>query len=267
MVDSGFVVPDGGFSRDSGGRDAGFIPCGTITCGPGERCETGAAGPMCVANTCADITCSATERCEPATVGTGFYCADISCTDDLRCNPDEYCNGMICVDDVCTPGARVCGAGGAIEECDANGGGVSARFSCVAGAYFTSACVDDGSGDAHCSCADDWDCPEFTTCEAGRCIGSGEAPTCFLPPAPFDTVLPAPEPGFPWGGTAAEPAATGSPFENSSQVVMTPLVVESRRRQRGRLGRRSRLSRNRIPHVLHRPEPKRRAPRGTRRRT
>lgn len=199
--------------------------CMGLTCGPGERCEITAGTPMCVPNGCADLMCTATERCEPSPDGRGNVCADNSCTDSIECAPAQYCDGTICVDDVCVPGTSSCTAAGEIEACSDDGGALVVRFACGGEAYFTSTCTEDAGG-AYCPCEDDWDCPAFTLCEAGRCAGTGVMPTCRLPAAAFDSVLPAPEPGFPWGGrSSSDRDATGSPFPTSSQVVMTPVVA------------------------------------------
>jgi hypothetical protein len=225
-------VPDTGTARvdaflfDAGPVDApqpvdGGPTCAMTMCGPGERCEMVAGGAACVANTCADLMCTATERCAPAPTGMGNICADNRCTDSLECPADEYCNGTICVTDVCTPGTRSC-MGMDVQVCADDGGGSSTAFSCGSEAYFTSTC---SAATGTCACEDDWDCPANTVCEVGRCEGTGRAPTCRLPPAPFTSVLPTNE--IRWGGTGpgAALSATGSPFPLSAQVSATPLVA------------------------------------------
>ncbi|MFK7987057.1 MAG: CARDB domain-containing protein [Sandaracinaceae bacterium] len=211
-------------SSDAGPPDSGTGPvCGDLTCGVGERCEEDP--PTCVANTCEDLACSATERCEPAPTGDGNVCVDISCDDAVDCEEDEYCDTTVgaCAADACVPGVRICGATG-LEECAADGSASEVRFTCGSDAYFTSECTDDAG--AFCPCRDDWDCPADTVCDVDRCVGTGVAPTCRLPPAPFSEVLPTPEAGFPWGGTSRSTAdAPGSPFPSSAQVVVTPLVA------------------------------------------
>jgi len=101
-----------------------------------------------------------------------------------------------------------------------------------------SECRADASG-AACSCRDDWDCPAHTECLQGSCVGTGRAPTCFLPPLPFASLLPQAEPGFPWGGTDldgytgssllhANPRsrdAAGHPFPRHAQVSTVPVVA------------------------------------------
>ena len=196
--------------------------CGDLRCGPGERCEED-PDPVCVPNTCDDLSCSATERCEPSPDGSGNVCVDISCAATIDCPEAEHCADGVCTADVCEPGVRSCGAAG-VEECAPDGSGTEVPFMCGSDAYYTSECTDDGG--AFCPCRDDWDCPADTRCEAGVCEGTGRAPTCLLPPAPFTEVLPSMEPGFPWGGTGiGSEDAVGSPFPQSSQVVMTPLVA------------------------------------------
>ncbi|MBW2523720.1 MAG: hypothetical protein JRI23_06070 [Deltaproteobacteria bacterium] len=221
---------DGGllFTGGTGGSGGGADPCADLGCPADQHCEVGSDGPECVNNTCADLSCSATEECEE-TSGGGAICVDISCSEDVECPPERYCDGTICVDDICEPGFRSCGGPGGLElrECTPNGGSEPLRWTCTSDAYFISQCVDDGQGNAFCSCEDDWDCPPYSVCEAGQCTGSGVAPTCFLPPEPFDQVLPTPE--IVWGGDPPYPGATtyasGSPFEQAAQVVQTPVVA------------------------------------------
>ena len=215
--------PDTGARPDSGADTSMMIACGALMCGPGERCEMDPA--RCVENTCADLACAATERCEPAPTGPGNVCVDNSCSDSVECADAEHCARGICIADVCTPGTATCTASGAIEECVADGSGATERFTCGSAAYFSSMCTEDPSG-AYCPCRDDWDCPRYTVCNAGVCEGTGRAPTCRLPPAPFTDVLPTMEAGFPWGGVdRSDRDAVGSPFPSSSQVVMTPLIA------------------------------------------
>ena len=227
--------PDAPFDDDAPGLDAPFVredaflddpdggpTCAMTTCGPGERCEIVAGAPACVPNTCADLDCAPTERCVPAMTGMGNVCVDVSCTDSIDCPVEEFCNGSVCLPDTCVPGARTC-AGMSVEVCRDDGGGMPTAFTCGGDAYFESECTDDGAG-AYCPCEDDWDCPADTACEVGRCTGTGRAPTCSLPPAPFTSVLPVNE--IRWGGISqAMPAATGSPFPTSAQVSMTPVVA------------------------------------------
>ncbi len=215
------ALPDGRIP----GADSGRVDCGDVVCAIGERCDTSSGTPTCVPATCEDLMCSALERCVPAPSGTGFVCEDATCTDSADCDSAEYCDGTVCVPDVCVPGATECGPGGEVRECSGDGGEAVARFTCGGDAYFTSTCTESADG-AYCPCEDDWDCPPFTACEAGRCEGTGAMPTCRLPAEPFASVLPAMEPGFPWGGASPSSRnATGSPFPASAQVVMTPLVA------------------------------------------
>ena len=79
-------------------------------------------------------------------------------------------------------------------------------------------------GDAYCGCEDDWDCPAFTTCEVGKCVGTGVAPTCTLEPEPFTNVLPVNE--IQWGGlNQTSKNAVNAPFPLSSQVSVVPIVI------------------------------------------
>ncbi|MCB9596441.1 MAG: hypothetical protein H6719_27205 [Sandaracinaceae bacterium] len=224
-MDSGTIDDDGGPPPPmDAGFDAAGPVCGDLMCMIGERCEMSPA-PTCVPNECADLTCAPTERCAPAPVGPGNVCVDNSCSDSVDCPTEEHCAGGVCVADVCVPGTQTCTAAGEVSECAADGSGTAVRYRCGSDAYFTSACTVDGT-EAYCPCRDDWDCPSNTECDVDRCVGTGVAPTCLLPPAPFTDVLPSLEPGFPWGGTdRGDRDATGSPFPSSSQVVMTPLVA------------------------------------------
>ena len=228
--DSGFGMLDSAVGVDAA-ADAGFPrdPCGDILCEPGQRCETVGSVPTCVNNECADLTCMPTERCEPHPQG-GHVCVSIACTSDVQCDTNQFCNGTICVDDVCTPGALSCN-GDEVRECTSSGSGETPRFQCMSPAYFPSACVDGGMGAAGCSCEDDWDCPAFTDCEGGTCVGTGVAPTCTLPPIPFSSVLPAVE--IEWGGERrtnddafdGTPARNPSPWGNFGHVLTTPIVA------------------------------------------
>ncbi len=217
---SGAVISTDGGAGDSGGpADADL--CATQSCPKEQHCEVVGGVATCVPNDCTSLGCSATEQC--VAVDGGAYCESIACKDDVDCPVDRYCNGSICVDDACTPETRKC-TGQDLLECDQNGSGFTKKFGCQSGSpYFQSQCTDDGKGVAECPCEDDWDCPAFTECEAGKCQGTGVAPTCSLPPEPFANVLPTNE--ITWGGTFANPKAVGSPFEDSSQVVMVPLVA------------------------------------------
>ncbi len=213
------IDTDGGAGDSGGGFDADL--CATQNCPKEQHCEVVDGSAGCVPNDCTSLGCKATEKC--VMVDGGAFCEDISCKDDVECPESQYCDGTICVDDACTPETRQC-SGQDLLECEQNGSGFTKKFSCQSGSpYYQSVCADDGKGAADCPCEDDWDCPAFTECEAGVCQGTGVAPTCSLPPEPFANVLPTNE--ITWGGTFANPKAVGSPFENSTQVVMVPLVA------------------------------------------
>ena len=214
------ILPDGG-PKDAS-DDANV--CVGIACAPDQHCAPMNGQGTCVNNTCADLVCAATEVCE-ATPGGGAICKDVSCTTDANCPASQYCNGAVCVDDTCVPGSRTC-VGDVLHECAPNGGGSPAKVLCGSQSYYSSPCTDDGNGDAYCPCEDDWDCPANTACEAGKCTGTGKAPTCTLPPVSFTSVLPVNE--IQWGGTGqGSPAnnAVGAPFPTSSQACATPVVA------------------------------------------
>lgn len=212
--------PDGGPDDAPDGADV----CVGMACPPDQHCAPVNGTGTCVNNTCADLSCKATEKCE-TTPGGGAICKDVSCTTDANCPASQWCNGNICVDDTCVPGARTC-VGDELHECAPNGGGAPMKYLCGSQSYYSSPCTDPGNGDAHCPCEDDWDCPANTTCEAGKCSGTGTAPTCTLPPVDFTSVLPVNE--IQWGGTGqGSPAnnAVGAPFPLSSQASATPIVA------------------------------------------
>ncbi|HSA24451.1 MAG TPA: hypothetical protein P5076_23525, partial [Myxococcota bacterium] len=211
-----------GDGQDGVADDDGPDPCAGVVCDPGQRCEPdGAGGAGCVNETCEELDCGPTEECRP-TPGGGAVCADISCDGDIDCPPERFCDGRVCLDDTCAAGQTRC-EGGLLQECSPSGSGYLGLFECDPDGATGSVCVDDGAGRASCSCEDDWDCPSWTACEAGACVGTGQEPTCRLAPQPFASVLPVPE--ITWGGTAAAPAAAGAPCPDAGQVVMTPLVV------------------------------------------
>jgi len=210
------------FTTSSGvGGQGGSDPCDGVMCPEDQRCEVEMGVGVCVNNDCNDLVCSPTEECVP-TPGGGAICEDISCTQDIDCTPARYCNGTICVDDVCTPGETSC-MGQDLYECPSNGSPVVLKLTCNSPTAYVSQCIDDMMGNAYCSCRDDWDCPANTFCEGGACTGSGQNPTCFLPPEPFANVLPQPE--IVWGGTQGSVQAAGSPFPDSAQVVQAPIVA------------------------------------------
>ncbi|MEM6954277.1 MAG: FG-GAP-like repeat-containing protein [Myxococcota bacterium] len=202
--------------------------CAGTTCNPGQRCDLGSGAPTCVDNECADLSCSETERCEPHPLG-GNTCVSIACDEDVQCASEENCSDEgICVADVCTPAVIRC-EGEEVRECESNGGGETMLGTCGSASYFATTCVDDGVGFGGCTCEDDWDCPEFTVCDTGTCVGRGEAPTCTLPPLPFDETLPSPE--IEWGGPSRDDDdardGTGAlaPWANFSHVLNTPVVA------------------------------------------
>ena len=196
------ILPDS--SAGSSGEPTD--PCDLANCNPGQRCELVGDSATCANNQCSDLDCSATERCEPHELG-GYVCVDTGCAGDADCNRNEYCDGTQCQPDVCTGGSRSC-EGSSVVECSFNGAKLTTPYSCGSSSYFTSECVDNGLGNARCSCEDDWDCPANTFCEAGICEGTGEAPTCTLPPTPFTETLPTIE--MLWG----EDNSDGTPEKN-----------------------------------------------------
>ncbi|WP_129578007.1 MULTISPECIES: FG-GAP-like repeat-containing protein [Sorangium] len=215
---TGFV----GTTTGSGGAGGVESGCEGVRCRPDQHCEVEDGQGTCVNNTCEDLSCDPTERCQMTPEG-GATCVDISCQSDLECPFNQYCNGTICVDDACTAGERTCD-GESLLVCVSNGSTTRELFTCGGEAYFESTCTDSGAGNASCPCEDDWDCPTFASCEVGSCTGTGAAPTCLLDPVPFERVLPQIE--IQWGGVnRANASAVGSPFPNSAQNVMTPLVA------------------------------------------
>jgi len=213
---------DGGLFQVGGneGGSGGGDPCASKSCPPDQHCEVVDDVPTCVPNNCDDLNCGPTEECQETE--NGAICVDISCNEDVDCPPEQWCDNGVCADDVCHPGNTSC-QGQSLYECQSNGGGEFLKYVCGSPAYFNSVCVDQGQGDAYCGCEDDWDCPQDTLCEAERCTGTGQPPTCFLPPEPFTNVLPVQE--IVWGGTQSNKQATGSPFPVSAQVVQAPIVA------------------------------------------
>ncbi len=166
--------------------------------------------------TCADITCGPTEECQE--LPSGPTCVDIGCTSELDCPSNQFCNGTICVDDVCEQGTSRCD-GQDLYQCTPTGSSEELVYTCTG----TSTCNDDGMGNAACDCGDDWDCPANTRCEGKVCVGTGDPPTCLLPPEPFTNALPVNE--ITWGGVAGSTAVMGSPFSSHSQVTQQVLVA------------------------------------------
>lgn len=201
-------------------------PCVVANCGVGQACVVTAGVAGCVDRSCSELSCSPTQECQAA-AGGGNVCVSIACTTDAQCPEARFCNGTICVDDVCVAESREC-VDTQLLMCGSNGGGKTSPYTCGSTAYFASTCSS-AKANAGCNCQDDWDCPAYTACESGLCEGTGAAPTCTLPPAKFEDVLPTKE--FQWGGVnRATPSAvdgTGavSPFQWSNQVASTPIVA------------------------------------------
>ncbi|MCC6902005.1 MAG: hypothetical protein IT377_23740 [Polyangiaceae bacterium] len=210
----------GGLILDSGGdAPADADLCAGTTCAKEQHCDPKTGS--CVPNDCTGLGCKPTEVC--ITTDGGAFCKDNTCKGDVDCPDDQHCNGTTCAKDVCTPGDEKC-QGQDLLVCKPNGSGSDKKVACGGGSpYFSSQCQAGGAGKADCPCEDDWDCPKFTECDVATCEGTGVAPTCSLPPEAFSKVLPTSE--ISWGGTFANPQAVGSPFPASTQVVMTPLVV------------------------------------------
>ena len=227
------VLPggSGGTSGDGGtGGTTPVDPCGNAApCHAGQRCEVVNDAAECVDNTCDDLTCSPTEECQSYADG-GYVCVDIGCTEDVQCPVEQYCDGTICVDDICTAESRECD-GDRVLECTSNGGEIAARFECGSDAYFESVCVEPGTGEAHCGCEDDWDCPPHMACEIDRCVGTGVEPTCTLDPVDFTDIPPSVE--VHWGGESranddahdGTPAQSPAPWPSYSHVMNTPVVA------------------------------------------
>jgi len=218
----GAGVDGGGIGSDATTTDGGLAvdanpACTGTVCPADQHCEVGSSGPECVNNTCSDLNCAATEECV-MTPGGGAICEDIGCMSDIECPVDRFCNGTICVDDVCTQGASRCD-GQDLYVCSPTGSMEELVFTCTG----TSTCNDDGMGTASCDCGDDWDCPINTRCEGKVCVGTGDAPTCLLPPEPFTNALPVNE--ITWGGVSGATNAVLSPFSSHSQVTQQVVVA------------------------------------------
>ncbi|MBI5535741.1 MAG: hypothetical protein HY898_23620 [Deltaproteobacteria bacterium] len=212
----GTILTEGGTDADAADVD----PCSDANCPVDQHCVVSDGGSTCIPNLCSELGCLPTQVC--VATDAGAYCKDNSCTTDLQCGVPQYCNGTICVDDECVAGSTRC-EGKSVMACLPNGSGEATKYTCGSGSsYFDSKCSAVGSL-ATCGCEDDWDCPAFTTCDVDGCVGTGQKPTCSLPPEPFQNMLPTNE--ISWGGTFADPNANGSPFPPSAQVVMAPLVA------------------------------------------
>ena len=202
-----------------------FDPCDPNPCVAGSRCEAVEAsttdqglGYQCLSLGCDELDCGEGSQCVEDELGA--ICVDQGCLSAADCEGDEYCDAQgECQADVCIANERRCDEA-EIILCAPDGSSYESWLVCPLG---PSQCLDAPPGEASCACHDDWDCPEYLRCERGICLGRPEAPTCLLPPQPFSESLPAPE--IIWGGTAESPNAEGSPFPESSQAVMTPLVA------------------------------------------
>ena len=198
----------------------------------------GTLAPACVDNTCDALACGTLEACVPAADGRGFECVDNRCTADLDCVEAQHCQAGTCQADVCASGDTSC-QGQTVRACMPNGAGLIDQVMCVSAAELVSVCQSDALG-AACTCRDDWDCPAHTDCVQGRCAGTGRASTCFLPPTAFSSLLPRPEPGFPWGGNDLDGYdgsrnlvhgmprsrdAAGHPFARHAQASTLPVVA------------------------------------------
>ena len=208
----GSVEPDADASVEESVED----PCVNVSCPQGQHCLEG----NCVNQSCADLNCVLPYECQLLANG-GAVCVDIGCSQDIQCPPEQFCNGMICAADVCQAGSERCDDD-VVQRCKSNGQAFEDRFDCGVSAV-GSQCVEDGQNKAFCTCDDDWDCPQWVNCEVGLCIGTGHEPTCRLEPEPFDNVLPQVE--FQWGSEPQSSQVASGPFAESTQVVMTPLVV------------------------------------------
>ena len=207
---------------DTATEEPPIDPCVLINCEFHQHCEAIAGIAACQPNTCEQLACDRSKaRCEE--VQGGAVCRDITCSADVDCAASEFCDGQRCQEDVCMPNDTMCEAG-AVLSCEPNGSGLVEQFACASGSpYFASECSAAGN-DAGCGCEGDWDCPQFTACEVGKCVGTGVEPTCSLPPADFaqDTT----QPEITWGGADEDSSdAEGSPYPAFSQVVMTPVVA------------------------------------------
>jgi hypothetical protein len=232
-ADGGMVAEDAALAEDA----AAAGTCEALTCSLDQHCE---AFPRarCVPNSCGALICGRTQKC--VTTTSGAHCEDNGCHDDGDCAPKDYCEDMRCVPDVCEAESRSCDAD-SLVSCAANGGARLELVTCGGdNDYFASACVVASPSQAGCTCQDDWDCPEHTACEAGTCLGGGDAPGCTLPVLSVATMSPVPE--ITWGGiSAADSAARVASLEplsppvagarplsiwpTFSQVLHTPIVI------------------------------------------
>src|SRR5690606_34771317 len=203
-------------------------PCLAAGCGVGQRCELADQVAQCIDMTCEELNCTDTEECRAHELG-GNTCVNLFCTEDVDCASEDYCdpNGD-CVPDICEGGENSCQADG-VHVCSSNGSSEEIPYSCGSPSYFGSVC-DSASGQAACSCEDDWDCPAYTVCDVDHCVGTGFAPTCTLPPSDFNETDPVAE--LHWGtdtpGGAAHDGSgdgTSPPWPASVEVQSTPMVA------------------------------------------
>jgi hypothetical protein len=206
-------------------------PCEVTNCNVGQRCAVTDGAAACVDLTCEELACSATEACRPHELG-GNVCVDVGCSEDVDCELAEFCNTTsgVCEADACVPLTLTC-SGDVVLECTSNGASDAEIFACGSEAYFTSACQAAGPDATGCTCADDWDCPAFTTCDVDLCVGTGKEPTCTLPPIAFSDAPPTLE--IHWGGDSFEnpsahdgtPEKTPAPWPEHSHVLTVPIVA------------------------------------------
>lgn len=197
-------------------------PCTVLACPEDQSCLPFGNTATCVPNDCETLTCTAQEFCEETQAGA--LCLS-RCTGDLACSEAQYCDTESgrCLADECIAGNERCEAG-LVLKCSPNGGEETEKFACQSPAPgYESQCHEPEDMAATCGCRDDWDCPEHTVCEVNQCVGSGQKPSCRLKALPMEDVLPVQE--ISWGGTLEDTQAAGSPFPESSQVVLTPIVA------------------------------------------
>ena len=232
VIDQGNIIPqafDGGLIEQ---YDRGFVldPCDPNPCPAGTQCEVvepssnGDMGAVmdqeviCVSLSCEELMCSAGQRCEESDLGG--QCISDSCLGSEGCIEQEYCSAEgVCIPDLCQTNERQC-MGDTVWSCAPDGSELRPWVVCPLG---VEQCVETTFDEAGCLCLDDWDCPEYLHCEQGLCQGRPEPASCLIPPEPFSASIPAQE--IVWGGTADIALAPQSPFPESVQVVMTPLVA------------------------------------------
>lgn len=231
----GVNPPAGGSGGGSGGGPP--VPPGTmdpcravgLSCRLGQRCDENGDAPRCLDNSCEDLDCADGLDCRPIGEADGHVCVGGPCSTNADCPAEEYCDGSTCRLDTCTALDRTCD-GQTLLSCDEAGGSQAPLLTCRSAGYFDSMCMADAAGQAACACEGDWDCPAFTVCDVGACVGTGFEPTCTLPPVDFAAVPPALE--LHWGGDS--PTATAhdgtaaqnpAPWPNFTHVMNTPVVA------------------------------------------